>query len=487
MKYLHIRFFIFIFFIINNSYALLAQDTIKIKTLYFDDGVIALEKLYGNNNKLTRVKAYYPSGKISEILNYRDNILDGKYYKYHKNGEKQATWEFKFGKLISVDNHFKPYNKKTKERTLLYYKQLNAINEKMKSSTVNISYYFRRGDLLHRLGFHTLALSNLKQIERFLKKSKKINEVPRRFLGNLYDCMASVYSHFELENHAIHYRYLAVEVNPSQTRLVYNLGDYLASIKSYKLALHYLNKTKKVWPKHAFTHQNLALINLNQGNYKKALEHIEIAFNGENQLIKLGSLTEEKGLRSVRGYIKHKLGNSNAGKKDLKHALKLNPNNSYALRNLGIICHDLGEYDTACELLTKSKELGFEKTHDGYSLQKYIDISCSKENKHHPVKLINETKTPSITIDDGLPKAKRDLLNISKKLILYPNPATEIITIENVLFKNFEYQIVNYNSKLIQSGKAVNSSIDITKLTQGFYIINITNNGKSQALRFIKE
>lgn len=59
------------------------------------------------------------------------------------------------------------------------------------------------------------------------------------------------------------------------------------------------------------------------------------------------------------GLIKHKLGFSKEGEELIRKSLKLNPNNSYAYRNLAIIAIDNKDLTNACIYLKKARDLQF--------------------------------------------------------------------------------------------------------------------------------
>lgn len=56
----------------------------------------------------------------------------------------------------------------------------------------------------------------------------------------------------------------------------------------------------------------------------------------------------QRDIRTLRGFILHSLGQSKIGIEDLKEAIRLNEDNSFAHRNIGAVYYDLGEYKLAC-------------------------------------------------------------------------------------------------------------------------------------------
>ena len=70
-------------------------------------------------------------------------------------------------------------------------------------------------------------------------------------------------------------------------------------------------------------------------------------------------------------------------------------------------------------------------------------------------------------------------------LKLYPNPATDMITIEN-LETPAKVDIYNLCGRIVQSYDNVTSQISIDKLTSGIYILNIKNNNINEQHKIIK-
>ena len=286
--------------------------------------------------------------------------------------------------------------------------------------------------------------------------------------------MGSIYGAFEMENFSSHYRYKAAKSDPENNRLKYNLGAYLYTIKSYRLSQVYLNKVLEKWKGHAFSHRALAALNTDFEDYEKAMFHINIAFPKEKNLIKFGYGKLEHDIRTIRGLLHHKLGNSEQGIADLKEALNLNKDNSFAYRNLGVVYHDIGSYDLACEYLQKAKNLGYEKIHDRYDLQEFLDSACQK---------VSELEE-ELTTNAELIKTTR----LANKPFVYPNPGKDIVRIKNLSFEKFTYEIYDYTSKLISRNRSINGSVIVSNLPQGVYILKvISDNGLAESFRIIKE
>ena len=274
-----------------------------------------------------------------------------------------------------------------------------------------------------------------------------------------------------MSNHCIHYKLKALKASPKESRLYHNLGSYLITLKSYQLGISYLNKAIEMVPNHSFANWILAAAYTDLEDYDKAMTTVNIAFKNEASLYKRGSGTSERDLRTIRGFLYHKLGESNKGIDDLEEALNINSNNSFAYRNLGVINYDLGNYSKACELLKKAKDLGYEKIHDRYDLQEYLEYSC---------------KNTSITARKEIIKTTK-ISNLQQAPYVFPNPAENIVSVKNIDFDNYNYSIFNFESKLVKEGISNNNQIDFSKLQSGLYILKIFKEEKVYNIKVVKK
>jgi tetratricopeptide (TPR) repeat protein len=200
---------------------------------------------------------------------------------------------------------------------------------------------------------------------------------------------------------------------------------------------------------------------------------VEIAFKNEAILYKRGTGKAERDLRTTRGFLYHKLGNSEKGIADLEEALHINNNNSFAYRNLGIIYYDLGNYNKACEYLQKARTLGYKKIYDTYDLQEYLEFSCEQviaiENK-------SEIKIEPVKIS-----------KLSDKPFIYPNPTKGEVKIKNLSFKDYDYLVYDYSGRLVMQGASKNNPINVSQLPSGVYILKVFKNDLSETFRVVKE
>ncbi|MBJ7881140.1 T9SS type A sorting domain-containing protein [Gelidibacter salicanalis] len=216
-------------------------------------------------------------------------------------------------------------------------------------------------------------------------------------------------------------------------------------------------------PKHGFAQWLLAIAYSDLGENEKAMKNINVAFQHEDGIYRRSQGTAERDLRTTRGLLYHRLGESQKGISDLKKALRINKNNSFALRNLGVIYHDLGDFAKACEVLTKAKDLAYEKVHDKTDLQPYLKNACNKEHSEF------ETVEPAL------------------QLSVYPNPTQDFAYVKNLDAENFEYEIYNFESKLIKQAVATTNAIDFSDLATGLYILKVKANNKTHTFRVVKE
>ena len=72
---------------------------------------------------------------------------------------------------------------------------------------------------------------------------------------------------------------------------------------------------------------------------------------------------------------------------------------------------------------------------------------------------------------------------ISQKSILYPNPATDIINISNVIAP-VNYKVVNLLGRTVLFGVMDNNFLNVSKLKQGIYFLKLDNN---QPIKFLKK
>jgi tetratricopeptide (TPR) repeat protein len=314
-----------------------------------------------------------------------------------------------------------------------------------------------------------LALEDLKKVEYSLDKDPKnkdlvladsLEKKKDAFRSKLYDRLASIYASLEMEGFAFNYYHKAIKNAPDDLRILYNFASLLQQRKSNDLARYYLEKIVAIKPETAHARWALARLYSDMGEYEKAMENITIAFKYEKSIIEKTTAYGGRDLRTTRGLIYHKLGESDKGIADLKAALEMDKNNSYAMKNLGIIYLDQHKYKKACELFQKANELNYTLAYDEVDLPSLLESACNNIQ-------------PEVT-------------NI-KKPFVYPNPATTIISVENFDAVNFDYEFFSFDSISVLKGKSTDGKIDVSTLSSGFYVLKVLKDDGVQTFKVIKE
>ena len=433
------------------------SDDGSIKSIFYDDGILAVQKWYGDDKKIDSLKAYYNTGELDEEFYYKKGHYSGTCFKYNKAGEKMVTWEFEKGNLLTRTDHIIEFDKKNEEKVNTYHSKLKKLNELIMDNPRSTKLIYNRARFRSYLKSYTLAISDFKMLERKFGRVE-CDETHARIM----DYLSNLYSHYEMENYTIHYKLKAIKKSPSKSSFYNNLGVYFVKKQDYQLGIEYLEQATDMAPNHSFANLGLSIAYSDLGEYEKAMACVNIAFKREKQLIKLGSGDSERHLRTTRGFLYHKLGDSQKGIEDLEEALDINENNSFALKNLGIIYYDLEKYDKACEFLKKSQQLGYEKIYDRDDLTKYLDASCQEKNT-----ISNRT--------------------LNDQPLVYPNPVQDAVYIKNFQFENFNFNVYSYDSKLLKSGKANGNSINFSDFIPGLYLLEIEKNGVKHLLKVVKK
>lgn len=475
---------ILLFILISGTYALSAQDSTsqsnKVKRFYFRDNIVSIETWYGNDKIRDSIKTYHKTGALDEIIYFKKGRYH-KAYKYNRKGEKVTTWTFTDGKLNERIDHILQFNKKDEELVKGYHARLKEINTALKTNPRNLRLITQRANLRYRLNNRVFAKHDFMHLSSRMLKFSKAKKIEPHFpsLAFYYDALGNIYSSFEMESYATHYRYLATKNHPENNIYKYNFGSYLYSKKAYREALVYLEHVISKWKKHAFSHRALAAIYTDFEDYERAMNHTNIAFERKEKLIEFGWGNVERDVYTLRGYLNHKLGNSEQGINDLKEAIRLNENNSFAHRNIGAVYYDIGEFTLACEHLQKAKELGYEQIHDRDDLQAYFELSCE-----NAARIENEKKNES---EIALTPKDIAVSKLTNKPYIFPNPTKGNIHIKNLSFKDYKYLIFDYAGRLVLEGMSKETAINISHLPTGAYILKVSKKGESETFRVLKD
>ncbi|MFG4000566.1 tetratricopeptide repeat protein [Flavobacterium aquidurense] len=442
----------------------------NVSRYFYDDHVVSIEIWYGPDKKPDSTKTYYSNGKLNEIFYYDDKGLkNSNAFQYNKQGEKLVTWNFSHGKLVSRTDHKLPFNKDREETVKKALKLLTEINVKTNYNPTKVNDLYNRGVLRISLGNTTLALEDLKKVEYSVDRDPKNKDIvlsdslekkKNEFRSKLYDRLASIYASLEMESFAFNYYHKAIKNAPDDLRILYNFASLLQQRKSNDLARFYLEKIIGRKPNHAHARWALARLYSDLGEYQKAMENVTEAFKSEKAIIERTAAYGGRDLRTTRGLIYHKLGESDKGIADLKEALEMDKNNSYAMKNLGIIYLDQHKYKKACELFQRADELHYTLAYDEADLPSLLESAC------------NNTQ-PEVTE--------------YKKPFVYPNPATTVVSIENLKTSNFDFEFFDFESKSVLKGKTTDGTINVIALDAGFYILKVTLEDAVETFKVIRE
>jgi hypothetical protein len=75
---------------------------------------------------------------------------------------------------------------------------------------------------------------------------------------------------------------------------------------------------------------------------------------------------------------------------------------------------------------------------------------------------------------------------ITNDIVVYPNPTTSILNITSVS-ENATFKIYNIIGQTIMKGKLSNNSINVTAISQGNYVLEITDKETTTTKRFVKQ
>jgi transforming growth factor-beta-induced protein len=91
------------------------------------------------------------------------------------------------------------------------------------------------------------------------------------------------------------------------------------------------------------------------------------------------------------------------------------------------------------------------------------------------VHIIDAVLVPSLA---GIEESQIEILSV------YPNPASNVLNINNSLKGN--YELVSIYGEVVKSGTLSNNAIDVSELSTGNYFIKLTNNTTVYQAKFIK-
>jgi len=77
---------------------------------------------------------------------------------------------------------------------------------------------------------------------------------------------------------------------------------------------------------------------------------------------------------------------------------------------------------------------------------------------------------------------------LEENLVIYPNPAKDMITISSsIALNNAVYTIYDITGKQVLNANLNSNTINVSKLSTGIYVLKITVDGKNKTQKLIKE
>ncbi|MBP2616997.1 GEVED domain-containing protein [Chryseobacterium jejuense] len=104
-----------------------------------------------------------------------------------------------------------------------------------------------------------------------------------------------------------------------------------------------------------------------------------------------------------------------------------------------------------------------------------IPVNCLKFNN-------GEVEDYSVRISR---KYTPNLLN-QTDILIYPNPASSVLYVKNIS-KKAKYKIYNTAGQIVVEGIILNNQLNVSRLINGVYVIDIDDNGNTAQKKFIKE
>lgn len=151
----------------------------------------------------------------------------------------------------------------------------------------------------------------------------------------------------------------ALEISPTNTSVLSNIGSCYLSLGENDLAIEYLEKALEVDPKFMQANYNLANVYFNMGNFYKAAKHYEnISDNG--------SRNPEIFLNLATSYAQ--INENKQAEKYFKYYIAIKDDDSDAFSNLGVALSRLGKFEEAIENYKKALKIDSTKWDTHYNL-----------------------------------------------------------------------------------------------------------------------
>jgi len=423
---------------------------------FYNNESIRIERWF-NEGVISKYKTYFKSGELqSEHFFNSRGEHDGKAFHYHQNGNIRTKWIYNNGVVLKR----KEFNKDNSPITNTH--RMNTIarcNQNLIENKFNLQAIHERANVRAGLGYFDLALEDYYYLESKFK-GKTIGDKYNYVWTNIF--RATIYYGMDRFYDSIEYNLKAIQADPTVSSAYLNLVYSLNAINESELALKFIERAP------VFPAIELSIVNakaytyLGLKKYKEALHFTEIALKNEKKLLESRIETyNEKKLVIMKEFLNHKLKNTKIDLVNIESELKINNSNSYAYYVKGIILAETGQLEEACQAFEMAKENNYDEKYETEDIAKLIEHYCTNKS------------------DKNL-----NLNNLSK-LVLYPNPAKDFISFN--IEREFNYEIYDYNSRLLSKGVYIGDKIEISELPTSIYILKIYDKEKIYTRKFIKE
>lgn len=117
---------------------------------------------------------------------------------------------------------------------------------------------------------------------------------------------------------------------------------------------------------------------------------------------------------------------------------------------------------------------------------KYVVMRVAMERDGVPVNCVNvkNGEVEDYTVRISKPGVPNPINQTD--ILIYPNPVSSVLHVKNIS-KKAKYKIYNAAGQIIVEGILLNNEINVTKLINGVYVIDIDDNGNTAQRKFIKE
>ncbi|WP_336964044.1 fibronectin type III domain-containing protein [Chryseobacterium contaminans] len=117
---------------------------------------------------------------------------------------------------------------------------------------------------------------------------------------------------------------------------------------------------------------------------------------------------------------------------------------------------------------------------------KYVVMRVAMERDGVPVNCVNvkNGEVEDYTVRISKPGVPNPINQTD--ILIYPNPVSSVLYVKNIS-KKAKYKIYNAAGQVIVEGILLNNEINVTKLINGVYVIDIDDNGNTAQKKFIKE